>query len=57
MPKYDFVCVHCDRTVEMHMVFDSTDLPLCEVCGNRMTKVYTPPSVHFKGGGWGGSVN
>jgi len=54
MPKYDFVCIHCDSTVEMHMAFDSTSAPECENCGNRMTKVYTPPAVHFKGGGWGG---
>jgi putative FmdB family regulatory protein len=54
MPKYDFVCVPCDRSVEMHLTFDSTSFPECENCGNRMTKVYTPPSVQFKGGGWGG---
>ena len=54
MPKYDFVCVPCDRSVEMHLTFDSTSFPECENCGKRMTKVYTPPSVQFKGGGWGG---
>jgi putative FmdB family regulatory protein len=54
MPKYDFTCLPCDSTVEMHFVFDSTNRPACEKCGEFMIKVYTPPAVQFKGGGWGG---
>jgi putative FmdB family regulatory protein len=54
MPKYDFTCVPCDKTVEMHASYGATDLPICESCGCKMIKVYTPPAVHFKGGGWGG---
>lgn len=54
MPKYDFTCLLCDSTVEMHLAFDSTDRPACEKCGEFMIKVYTPPAVQFKGGGWGG---
>ena len=23
MPKYDFTCIKCDRTVEMHFAFDA----------------------------------
>jgi hypothetical protein len=30
------------------------DRPACEKCGEFMIKVYTPPAVQFKGGGWGG---
>jgi hypothetical protein len=54
MPKYDFTCLPCDSTVEMHFAFDSTNRPSCEKCGEFMIKVYTPPAVQFKGGGWGG---
>jgi putative FmdB family regulatory protein len=54
MPKYDFTCIPCDSTVEMHLAFDSTDRPACEKCGEFMIKVYTPPAVQFNGGGWGG---
>ena len=54
MPTYDFVCMNCDKTVEMHMAYDAMDMPTCETCGYKMVKVYTPPAVHFKGGGWGG---
>lgn len=54
MPKYDFTCIKCDRTVEMHVSFSATDRPICQGCGEFMIKSFTPPSVHFKGGGWGG---
>jgi putative FmdB family regulatory protein len=54
MPNYDFKCNTCDNTVEMHMAFDATERPLCSTCKGPMTKVYTPPAVQFKGGGWGG---
>jgi len=54
MPKYDFECQACDTVVEMRVAFDSVERPKCDTCGAPMVKVYTPPSVHFKGGGWGG---
>jgi putative FmdB family regulatory protein len=54
MPKYDFTCVPCDSTVEMHLTFDTVTRPQCEKCGEFMAKVWTPPAVQFKGGGWGG---
>jgi putative FmdB family regulatory protein len=56
MPRYDFKCDYCDGSVvELHLAFEATDKPVCDRCGYDMTKVMTPPSVHFKGGGWGGS--
>lgn len=54
MPTYDFVCINCDAAAEMHFAFDAIHRPKCEVCGMSMVKAYTPPSVQFKGGGWGG---
>lgn len=54
MPRYDFTCMECDKTVEKEMVFNSNEMPVCESCGNFMIKVFTPPAIHFKGGGWGG---
>ena len=59
MPMYDFTCMTCDKTIEMHMAFNTTERPVCDKCGNFMTfnfmtKAYAPPAVHFKGGGWGG---
>jgi putative FmdB family regulatory protein len=55
MPKYDFVCMACDSSVEIHLTFDSTERPVCSKCGNFMNKSFTPPAIQFKGGGWGGS--
>jgi putative FmdB family regulatory protein len=54
MPMYDFTCMTCDKTTEMHMAFDATTCPICDKCGNFMIKAYTPPAIHFRGGGWGG---
>jgi putative FmdB family regulatory protein len=54
MPKYDFICDPCGSTVEMHFAFDASSRPDCSKCGNAMSKVFTPPAVQFKGGGWGG---
>jgi len=57
MPNYDFTCIPCDRTTELHMAYDAVDRPICEKCGEFMIKSFTPPAIHFKGGGWGGSSN
>ena len=55
MPKYDFKCDLCNGSVvELHLTFDSTERPVCDRCSNYMSKVFTPPAVQFKGGGWGG---
>jgi putative FmdB family regulatory protein len=54
MPKYDFSCTKCESVVEMHMSYDATERPKCDKCGETMSKTFTPPAVHFKGGGWGG---
>lgn len=54
MPKYDFKCNQCNNAVEMHMAHDAIHRPACNNCGEDMVKVFTPPSVQFKGGGWGG---
>lgn len=53
MPVFDFKCINCDTVTEMRQL-DDLPFPTCEKCGNTLAKVYTPPSVHFKGGGWGG---
>ena len=54
MPKYDFTCIECDKTVEVELPITSSETPACEGCGYHMIKSYTAPSIHFKGGGWGG---
>lgn len=55
MPNYDFRCERCHSVVEMFLLAGATDTPMCTTCNQTMTKVYTPPTVIFKGGDWGGS--
>ncbi len=55
MPTFDFKCHLCDTVVEMIITDDP--LPKCKTCDTTLTKVYTPPAIHFKGGGWGGNHN
>lgn len=53
MPTYDFTCLTCDKTIELHFAFNDLSRPTCETCGNQLNKVYSPTPAHFKGGGWG----
>lgn len=54
MPTYDFTCRMCDTNVEIKVVLGD-EFPKCEKCGITLSKVFTPPAIHFKGGGWGGN--
>ena len=54
MPTFDFKCNLCDGVVELRIVEGDDPFPKCEKCDVTLTRVYTPPAVHFKGGGWGG---
>ena len=52
MPLYDYRCGTCGREVEvMHGIHD-TGPEACEACDGAMTKVLSPPAIHFKGSGW-----
>jgi predicted nucleic acid-binding Zn ribbon protein len=45
----------CDREYELYVGYDQDEFPKCEDCSITLSKVFTPPAIHFKGGGWGGS--
>jgi len=54
MPRYDYTCVECDKTVELsHGMQEEPSVP-CPSCGYKMVKVFAVPGLQFKGGGWGG---
>ena len=55
MPNYNFVCRMCDREYELYVGYDQDEFPKCEDCSITLSKVFTPPAIHFKGGGWGGN--
>ena len=53
MPKYDFKCNTCGIVQELLLTVDeSASVPACSICGNFMTRIYTPPAVHFNGPGF-----
>ena len=56
MPTFEFKCETCDVITEHFIPAADIDSSLaCDKCGNVMTRMYTPPAIHFKGGGWGGN--
>jgi predicted nucleic acid-binding Zn ribbon protein len=45
----------CDKQQELNLGYDDDVFPKCEDCNVTLSKVFTPPAIHFKGGGWGGN--
>ena len=52
MPLYDYRCRACGREIEVMHGIDARGPEACEACGGAMTKVLSPPAIHFKGSGW-----
>lgn len=55
MPTYEFKCPQCYLTLEQHFAIGDEPTVRCGDCQQEMFKQFTPPAVHFKGDGWGGS--
>jgi putative FmdB family regulatory protein len=54
VPVYDYVCSSCHRLTEVVHGITADGPHFCPECGaeGTMTKVFSAPSVHFKGSGW-----
>ena len=54
MPTYDYVCSNCGRTTEIVHSISGSGPIACPACGaeGTLTKVFNPPTIHFKGSGW-----
>jgi putative FmdB family regulatory protein len=52
MPIYEYACTSCGRSVEVVHGVHVPGPEVCEVCGGRMRKLVSTPSIHFKGSGW-----
>lgn len=53
MPIFEYYCWECKRKKD-YLVLGKEERPKsipCE-CGKQMEKVFSPPAVHFLGGGW-----
>lgn len=54
MPTYEYIC-ECGYQESIMRGYDEAEKEYkCPDCGINMTRLWTAPSIHFKGGGWGG---
>ena len=52
MPKYEYACKSCGEHLEVTQSFSDAPLSECEACGGPLRKVFSPPSIAFKGSGF-----
>jgi putative FmdB family regulatory protein len=52
MPIYEFKCDKCEAITDVALGFDAPKEVICQNCGVRMWRVWTPTPTHFKGDGW-----
>jgi len=50
MPKY--MWKHCKMIYEEDRKIGDTE-KICSICGEKASRVYSTPSISFKGTGWG----
>jgi putative FmdB family regulatory protein len=54
-PIYQYRCDRCGATFDQKRSFSDSEIaPMCGDCLISMSRVYSAPSVTFKGDGWGG---
>ncbi len=54
MPTYDYKCEKCGQVFEVTHGFDedSPDSCLSDSCDGTLRRVFSPPTIIFKGSGW-----
>lgn len=52
MPTYDFKCLSCHGILVVTSAIGTEPKPKCPNCAGEMRKVFSPPTVQFKGGGF-----
>ncbi len=52
MPKYEYACKSCGEHIEVVQTFADAALTECPACGGVLRKVFSPPSIAFKGSGF-----
>ena len=54
-PSYHYQCDRCGGSFEQsRSIYESEIAPMCGDCLVSMVRVYSAPSIQFKGDGWGG---
>jgi putative FmdB family regulatory protein len=52
MPKYEYACKSCGERLEVTQSFTDAPLTTCPACGGELRKVFSAPSITFKGSGF-----
>lgn len=53
MALYDYKCPECHIIHTVEHGIDEVPIIECKLCKKPMRKVFSAPTVTFKGGGWG----
>jgi putative FmdB family regulatory protein len=52
VPTYQYTCTECGEPVEAVQKFTDEPLTMCDACGGRLRKVFSPVGIVFKGSGF-----
>jgi putative FmdB family regulatory protein len=52
VPTYQYVCTECGDQVEAVQKFTDDPLTVCDNCGGKLRKVFSPVGIVFKGSGF-----
>ncbi len=52
MPKYEYACKSCGERLEVVQTFADAPLSECPACAGPLRKVFSAPSIAFKGSGF-----
>ncbi len=52
MPTYQYTCTDCGDQLEAVQKFTDDALTVCDACGGRLRKIFSPVGIVFKGSGF-----
>jgi len=52
LPIYEYRCLKCGHQFEKFQKISDTAASKCEKCGDRVTRVFHPVAIRFKGSGF-----
>lgn len=52
MPTYQYKCLNNHLCEETRGLKEDQKISACPECGNEIRQIYSPPGIHFKGGGF-----
>jgi putative FmdB family regulatory protein len=52
VPTYQYACTECGEQLEAVQKFTDEPLTVCDACGGRLRKVFSPVGIVFKGSGF-----